>query len=68
MPQVILFDWDETLAHTRSAVVDAMQYVLKKYGKAPRETAKRKYRHTTKSLKQNSPHISQDTADKAYKD
>ena len=45
MPQVILFDWDETLAHTRSAVVDAMEYVLKKYGKEPWEIVKTKYRY-----------------------
>lgn len=68
MPQVILFDWDETLAHTRSAVVDAMEYVLKKYGKEPWEIVKTKYRDTTKSLKENFPNFFQDNADKAYKE
>lgn len=26
-PKAILLDWDETLAHTRNAVVEAMEYV-----------------------------------------
>ena len=32
MVKAILFDWDETLAHTRSAVVEALEFVLKKSG------------------------------------
>ena len=30
MPKSILLDWDDTLAHTRTAVVEAMEYILKK--------------------------------------
>lgn len=53
MPKSILLDWDDTLAHTRTAVVEAMEYILKKYNKEPWDITKVKYRDTKKSLKEN---------------
>ena len=31
LPKLIIFDWDDTLANTREAVVNAMNYVLSLY-------------------------------------
>ncbi len=53
MPNAILLDWDDTLAHTRACVVDAIEFVLKKYNKEPWNITKAKYRDTNKSLKDN---------------
>lgn len=33
-PEIIAFDWDNTLALNREVVVNAMNKVLSKYGKA----------------------------------
>jgi phosphoglycolate phosphatase len=68
MPKTIIFDWDDTLAHTRPAVVEAMEYVLKKYNKEPWEITKTKYRDTKKSLKENFPNFFGDQAQEAYQD
>lgn len=68
MPKAILLDWDDTLAHTRNSVVEAMEYVLKKYNKEPWGTTKTKYRDTKKSLKDNFPNFFGDKADIAYKE
>jgi len=68
MPKAILFDWDDTLAHTRSAVVESMEYVLGKYGKEPWDITKTKYRDTKKSLKENFPNFFADEAAVAYQD
>ncbi|MBO4285157.1 MAG: HAD hydrolase-like protein [Alphaproteobacteria bacterium] len=65
-PKAILFDWDGTLAETRPAVVDSMEYVLKRYGKEPWDITKAKYRDTTKSLKENFVNFFQEDAPRAY--
>mgnify|MGYP001062808261 CR=1 FL=1 len=57
MPKAILLDWDDTLAHTRNSVVEAMEYILKKYNKEPWDITKVKYRDTKKSLKENFPNF-----------
>lgn len=68
MPKVIIFDWDGTLAHTRQAVVGAMEYVLKKHNKEPWDITKSKYRDTKKSLKDNFENFFGDNARKAYEE
>lgn len=68
MLKAILFDWDDTLAHTRPAVVDAMEYVLSKYGKESWDITKTKYRDTQKSLKENFPNFFGTQANGAYQD
>lgn len=56
-PKAILFDWDGTLAETRTAVVEAMEYTLALYKKEPWNITKQKYRDTSKSLKENFPNF-----------
>ena len=57
LPKAILFDWDETLAHTRDCVVEAMEYVLKKYRKESWNITKKRCRDPKKSLKDNFPNF-----------
>lgn len=52
-PQVIFFDWDNTLALNRDVVVGAMNKVLAKYGKDDWEKTKKEKRDDNKSLKEN---------------
>lgn len=52
-PQVIFFDWDNTLALNRDVVVGAMNKVLVKYGKDDWEKTKKEKRDNNKSLKEN---------------
>ncbi len=66
MPKAVLLDWDDTLAHTRSSVVEAMEYVLNKYNKEPWDITKAKYRDTKKSLKENFPNFFGEDANRAY--
>ena len=66
MPKAVLLDWDDTLAHTRSSVVEAMEYILKKYNKEPWDITKVKYRDTKKSLKENFPNFFGKDANRAY--
>lgn len=66
-PKAILFDWDGTLAETRPAIVDSMEYVLQQYHKEPWDITKAKYRDTSKSLKENFVNFFQKDAEKAYK-
>lgn len=68
MPKAIIFDWDDTLAHTRNSVVESMEYVLKKYDKEPWDITKIKYRDTKKSLKENFPNFFGNYATEAYQD
>lgn len=68
MPKAIIFDWDDTLAHTRDSVVESMEYVLTKYGKEPWDITKIKYRDTKKSLKDNFPNFFDQLANDAYQD
>lgn len=56
-PKLISFDWDGTLAQTRSAVVASLEDTLKKYDKEPWDITKKKYRDTDKSLKENFPNF-----------
>lgn len=56
-PRAVLFDWDGTLAETRPAVVAAMEHTLAAYGREPWDETKRKYRDTSKSLKENFPNF-----------
>ncbi len=65
-PKAILFDWDGTLAETRTAVVCAMEYTLSQYQKAPWDITKQKYRDTTKSLKENFPNFFGEEYKQAY--
>ena len=66
MPKAIIFDWDDTLAHTRQAVVEAMEYILQKYNKEPWDITKAKYRDSKKSLKDNFENFFGNDAKKAY--
>ncbi len=68
LPQAILFDWDETLAHTREAVSEAIEHTLQKYHKEPWEITKNKYRDKTKSFKENFPNFFGKDAVVAYQD
>lgn len=52
-PQVIFFDWDNTLALNRDVVVGAMNKVLAKYDKDDWEKTKKEKRDNNKSLKEN---------------
>ena len=52
-PQVIFFDWDNTLALNRDVVVGAMNKVLSKYDKDEWEIIKKEKRDKNKSLKEN---------------
>lgn len=52
-PEVIFFDWDNTLALNRDVVVGAMNKVLAKYGKDNWEKTKKEKRDNSKSLKEN---------------
>ena len=52
-PEVIFFDWDNTLALNRDVVVSAMNKVLAKYGKDDWEKTKKEKRDINKSLKEN---------------
>lgn len=65
-PKGVAFDWDGTLAHTRKAVVEAMEHVLAHYGREPWDVTKAKYRDTAKSLKENFPNFFGDSAKEAY--
>ena len=67
-PQVIIFDWDNTLAKSRDLVVGAMNKILKKYGKEEWEVAKKKYRDPNKSLKENFPNFFGEDAKQAYEE
>ena len=52
-PEVVFFDWDNTLALNRDVVVGAMNKVLAKYGKDDWEKTKKEKRDNNKSLKEN---------------
>lgn len=52
-PEIIAFDWDNTLALNREVVVSAMNKVLSKYGKAEWDIIKKEKRDKNKSLKEN---------------
>jgi len=67
-PQVIIFDWDNTLAENRDVVVSALNKVLTKYGKEEWEATKKKYRDPNKSLKENFPNFFGENANKAYEE
>ncbi|MBR2273918.1 MAG: HAD family hydrolase [Alphaproteobacteria bacterium] len=68
MPKAIIFDWDQTLAHTKSAILQSIEHTLKKYNKEPWKITKRKYQDITKSLKDNFPNYFGTAAKEAYKD
>lgn len=65
-PKAIIFDWDDTLAQTRTAIVSAMEYTLKQYQKEPWDITKLKYRDPTKSLKENFPNFFGEKYQEAY--
>lgn len=67
-PQVIIFDWDNTLAQSRDVVVSSINKILEKYGKEKWEFTKKKYRDPNKSLKENFPNFFGENAEQAYKD
>ncbi len=65
-PNAIIFDWDNTLAQTRTAVVNALEHTLKQYQKAPWDIIKQKHRNPTKSLKENFPNFFGEKYQEAY--
>ncbi|MFI3242404.1 MAG: HAD hydrolase-like protein [Alphaproteobacteria bacterium] len=67
-PKAVLFDWDNTLAQTRNAVVETIEKVLKAYNKEPWAVTKAKYRDGTKSFKENFPNFFGENAKQAYED
>lgn len=64
-PLLIMFDWDNTLAISRQAVVESMNYVLSKYGLEEWDIAKKKYQDKNKSLKDNFINFFKDKAEQA---
>ena len=56
-PKLIIFDWDDTLAKTRNAVVKAMNYVLSKNNLPEWDVIKEQKRDKNKSLKENFPNF-----------
>lgn len=67
-PKAIIFDWDGTLADTRGAVVNSMNYVLNKYNLEDWDTVKTKYRDTSKSLKENFFNFFKENSKQAYEE
>lgn len=63
----VLFDWDNTLAESRSSLVSAVDKILAKYGLPCWEISKEK-RNRNLSFKDNFPLIFGDKADKAYEE
>lgn len=64
----VLFDWDNTLAESRSSLVEAVNQVLAAYGLPDWEISKQK-RNKDLSFKDNFPNVfGQDKAQKAYED
>lgn len=52
-PKLVIFDWDDTLANTRNAVVKSMNYVLELYNLPNWDIIKEQKRDKNKSLKEN---------------
>ncbi|MBN2675880.1 MAG: HAD family hydrolase [Alphaproteobacteria bacterium] len=67
-PKLILFDWDNTLAISRDAVVYSINSILKKYNLEEWETTKRQYRDKNLSFKDNFPNFFGKNAEKAYQE
>lgn len=66
-PKLVIFDWDDTLAKTRNAVVKAMNYILKLYNLPEWDIIKEQKRDKNKSLKENFPNFFGETeAKNAY--
>lgn len=66
-PKLVIFDWDDTLAKTRNAVVKAMNYVLKLYNLPEWDIIKEQKRDKNKSLKENFPNFfGEEEAKNAY--
>ena len=63
--RAVLFDWDNTLAESRSSLVIAVNRVLKEYHLPEWEISKQK-RDTNLSFKDNFPRIFGDKAHEAY--
>ncbi|MBP5699032.1 MAG: HAD family hydrolase [Alphaproteobacteria bacterium] len=68
MPKAIIFDWDQTLAHTDTAIIDSLKYTLKKYGKEPWNVVKTKYHDIKKPIKDNFLNFFGNKAKEAYQD
>ena len=67
MPQIIIFDWDGTLADNRNAVVESMNVVLNYYKKDEWDIIKKTHRDPNKSLKENFPNLFGNNYVDAYK-
>lgn len=66
-PKLVIFDWDDTLAKTRNAVVKAMNYVLSLYNLPEWDIIKEQKRDKNKSLKENFPNFfGEEEAKNAY--
>lgn len=66
-PKLVIFDWDDTLAKTRDAVVKSMNYVLSLYKLPEWDVIKESKRDRSKSLKENFPNFfGKEEAGKAY--
>ena len=65
-PKLVIFDWDDTLAKTRNAVVKAMNYVLSLYNLPEWDIIKEQKRDKNKSLKENFPNFFGEKYEEAY--
>ena len=65
-PKLVIFDWDDTLAKTRDAVVKAMNHVLSLYDLPEWDIIKEQKRDKKKSLKENFPNFFGEKAEEAY--
>lgn len=65
-PKLVIFDWDDTLAKTRDAVVKAMNHVLSLYGLPEWDIIKEQKRDKKKSLKENFPNFFGEKFEEAY--
>ncbi len=67
-PKAVIFDWDGTLANSRPAFVNALEPVLKKYGKEEWKITKKKYHNPVISLKENFPNYFGNDYKEAYQE
>jgi phosphoglycolate phosphatase len=65
-PKAVVFDWDETLADTRSAIIFCMDKVLTNYNMPNWDIVKKEKRDNAKSLKENFINFFGDNWVKAY--
>ena len=64
--KIVIFDWDNTLAETRTPLIYAVNRVLKEYG-LPEWKEVKKLRDNNLSFRDNFPRIFGSRADEAYR-